>query len=65
MLYPGALCYEVFTNIEVASNSGFVSTDFSTALLNNYHYYHLGLEGILRLGLLVLRPSLTLVGRLM
>jgi hypothetical protein len=35
VLYPGALCYEVFTNIEFVPNPAFVSTAFSTASLKN------------------------------
>src|ERR1039458_6440 len=33
VLYPGALCYEVFTNVEVVSNSAVVSTAFSAVPL--------------------------------
>src|ERR1039457_4942160 len=36
VLYPGALCYEVFTNVEVVSNSAVVSTALSTVPLKKY-----------------------------
>jgi hypothetical protein len=35
VLYPSAVCYEAFTNIEVALNSALVSTGFSTVPLKN------------------------------